>query len=97
MDIEREMAVEAMRNLGWEAKPTKRGQNTVWEFRRPDDVGSFDFCTCRQKELRMAYVAKMAMAYGDAPDLLKTVKQAENEWLKTRFFGIYKRADEKAQ
>ena len=92
MRPDREMAIEAMRNLGWTAIRTKPGKSVIWEFRRPDTCGLWDVVKCRQDCLSMAFVADKAMEYGDAPELVEEISRAKESWLQSRFLGIFARA-----
>ena len=92
MKLDREMAVEAMQNLGWTAERKKRGKTPVWEFRRPDTGGLWDVVTIRQDALSMASVADYAIQYGDAPDLAREINAAKDRWLQSRFLGIFTRS-----
>lgn len=93
MKPDREMAVAAMQNMGWEAKRSKRGKTPVWEFRRPDTGGLWDLVTVRQDQLSMSWVAEKAMFYGDADELVAEVKIAKERWLRARFLGLHLRAE----
>ncbi|MEM1151939.1 MAG: hypothetical protein AAGI03_15555 [Pseudomonadota bacterium] len=92
MRPDRELAIEAMRNLGWEATRTKPGKNVIWEFRRDDTGGVYDLIRRRQDQLSMGFVADTALRYGDAPDLANQITDAKEAWLKERFRGVYSRA-----
>lgn len=94
MRPDRQMAVEAMQNMGWVAtrKTAKGGAGPMWEFRRPDTGGLWDVVRCRQANLSMAFVAETAMRYGDAPDLVAQIMAIKEEWLRERFRGIFARA-----
>lgn len=89
MKQEREMAVAAMKKLGWTAERTKRGKTPSWDFKRPDTGGLWDVVFCRQDQLSMRLVAETAMRYGDAPDLVGTIHAAEDAWLRARFPSIF--------
>ena len=92
MRPDRQMAIEAMQNMGWDAKRTKPGKNVIWEFRRPDTGGLWDLVKRNQDGLGMSWVAEIAMRYGDAPDLVDEITRAKEAWLQRRFLGIFTRA-----
>lgn len=92
MRPDRQMAIEAMQNMGWDAKRTKPGKNVIWEFRRPDTGGLLDLVKCNQDRLCMAWVAEIAMRYGDAEDLVDEINRSKEAWLRQRFLGIFTRA-----
>ena len=94
MKLERELAVEAMQNMGWTATRTKPGKSVIWEFCRPDTGGLWDLVKCNQQGLSLSWVAEIAMRYGDADDLVTEISAAKERWLQARFFGIFKRAKE---
>jgi len=93
---DRQMAIEAMQNMGWTAKraTAKGGAGPMWEFRRPDTGGLWDLVKCRQANLSLTFVANTAMAYGDAPDLVVQIEQAKEDWLRQRFYAIFTAARE---
>ena len=93
MKLDREMAVEAMRNMGWTATREGAGKKVQWRFTRPDTGGLWDRVTCKQSTLSMAWVADIAMQHGDADDLIREVLDAKERWMKARFLGIFTRAD----
>jgi len=92
MKLDREMAIEAMQNLGWTVIRGRNGKTPVWKFTRPDTGGLWDAITVRQDQLSMFWVSHMAMQYGDAPDLTAEINAAKDRWLNARFLGIFKRA-----
>ena len=92
MNAERQMSVEAMQVLGWQAKRIP-GPRPKWEFRRPDTGGVWDIIVRRQDQLSMDFVAETAMSYGDAPELSRDVVEVKRKWLQSRFLGIYSRAN----
>ena len=92
MRPDREMAIQAMQNLGWQAKRTKPSRHVVWEFKRADTGGLWDLVKCKQHDLSMRFVARIAQQYGDAPELVREIHDAEERWLKSHFFGLYQRA-----
>ena len=94
MRPDREMAIRAMQNMGWTAERTKPGKSVVWRFTRPDTGGLWDVVSCKQADLSMAFVAGKAMQYGDAPELVREIQEAQERWLRNRFLGIYSRAQE---
>ena len=89
MKLDREMAVEAMRNMGWTAERRTDRHHPYWRFMRPDTGGLLDVLTKPQADLGMAWVADMAMQYGDAPDLCAEIVSAKGRWLQSRFVGIF--------
>lgn len=93
MRPDREMAIRAMENMGWRATRVGTGKNVFWRFQRPDTGGLWDRVDCKQTNLSMNWVADVAMRYDDAPDLVREIQEAKERWLKSRFFGIYSRAD----
>lgn len=97
MRIDREMAIMAMQNLGWQAKRSKPSRHPIWEFRRADVGGYWDLVRCKQDDLSMQFVARIAMQHGDAPELVQEMQEAEDRWLKSRFFGMYQRAAAEAE
>lgn len=97
MRVDREMAISAMQNMGWTARRTKPGKSVIWEFTRPDTGGLWDKVKCNQADLSMAFVAGKAMQYGDAPELVREIQEAQERWLRSRFLGIYSRAQEAAE
>ena len=96
MKADREMAVEAMRDMGWTATREGSGKKVQWRFTRPDTGGFWDRVTCKQVNLSMAWVADIAMQYGDADELVREVLEAKERWLKARFLGIFTRAEGRA-
>lgn len=103
MKLDREMALEAMKSMGWTAtrKVTTRKMTTqkdCWHFTRPrrGHVGEFENVTCKNLNLGMAWVADIAMQHGDADELVREVLEAKERWLKARFLGIFTRAEGRA-
>ena len=93
MRHDREMAIQAMRNLGWQAERDGTGKRVTWVFRRPDTGGLWDVVRRKQSDLSMGWVAEIAMQYHDADDLVREVAEAKERWLRARFLGIYSRAE----
>lgn len=93
MRPDRQMAIDAMCNMGWRAERTKPGKTVIFEFRRHDTGGWYDVVRRRQDQLSMGWVADIAMRYGDADDLKTEVAKAKKEWLRQRFHAIFKRAE----
>lgn len=89
---DREMAIKAMQNMGWNAKRVGTGKKVFWQFDRPDTGGLWDRATCKQTNIGMHWVAEMAMRYGDAPELCRAIQEAKERWIKSRFMGLYTRA-----
>lgn len=89
---DRQMAIEAMQSLGWNVKRTKPSRHVIWEFTRADTGGLWDLVKCKQGDLSMRFVARIAQQYHDAPDLVREIHEAEDRWMKARFFGLYQRA-----
>ena len=94
MKLDREMAVEAMRNMGWAAKRLTDRKHPRWQFERPDTGGLWDSVSVPQADLSMHWVVEIAMRYGDADDLVREISDARERWLRQRFLGIFKRAEE---
>lgn len=91
MKMDREMAVEAMRNMGWTAKRLTDRKHPRWQFTRPDTCGLWDRVSIPQSNLSMHWVADVAMRYGDADELLREISEARERWLRQRFLGIFTR------
>ena len=94
MRPDREMAVEAMRNMGWTAERLSGRAKPAWRFSRADTGGLYDCITRRQDQLSMQWVAEIAMRYGDASDLKAEISKAKEQWLRKRFLGIFTRAEQ---
>ena len=92
MRPDRTIAIHAMQNMGWTANRIKMGKHPAWEFRRADTNGLFDVVKRRQSALGMAWVAEIAMQYGDAEDLCREISTAKERWIKSRFLGLMSRA-----
>lgn len=83
---ERAAAITAMRELGWSARRLKEpGKHPKWMFRRGDVGGLDDLIRIKQADINMDWVARQAMACGDAPCLVAQVWDAKRKWLKDRF------------
>jgi hypothetical protein len=93
MKPEREMAVAAMQNMGWTAKRLTDRKHPRWQFDRPDTGGLWDSVSVPQADLSLHWVAQTAMRYGDADDLLREIKEAQERWIRSRFLGIFKSAE----
>lgn len=96
MKPEREIAVDAMRNMGWTATRKTDRKHPRWEFTRPDTGGLWDRISIPQAEVSMRWVADVAMRHGDADELLREVSDAKDKWLRMRFLGIFSRHGDEA-
>jgi hypothetical protein len=94
MKLERELAVEAMQNMGWTATRTKPSNHPIWEFRRPSTGGLFDVVKCKQDALSRFWVSEVAMRNDDANELMAEISRLKDQWFQKRFHGIYSRAGE---
>lgn len=93
MRPDRELAIKAMQSMGWTAQRIGTGKKASWRFMRPDTGGLWDRIDCKQVNLSMMWVAEMAMRYDDAPELFREIREAKERWIKSRFMGVYTRAD----
>lgn len=88
MKRDRERALLAMQELGWQAKRTP-GKHPAWEFHRPDTGGFWDVVKVKQADLSMQWVADVAIRHDDAGHLKREIAEAKERWLQDRFPDIY--------
>lgn len=94
MKPERQMAIEAMKNMGWTAVLDTSKARRAWKFSRPDTGGLWDSITCRQDQLSMEWAVRVAIQYGDAPDLRESIVKLQQDWFRERFRGICQRLED---
>jgi hypothetical protein len=95
MKLDREMAVQAMQNMGWSAKRLTDRKHPLWEFTRPDTGGLWDRVSVPQADLSMSWVVDVALNHNDAPDLGRQIAEAKECWMRQRFLGIFIHAQER--
>ena len=83
---DRDLALEAMRELGWTVERMQRGPQVIWKFSRRDkEDGLFDVVNRKDADIGIEMVADIAMAHGDADDTAEIIRVTKRTWFVSRF------------